>query len=92
MYTQLFSSAELSVPHSEIHSELRRTEWLSVSAPIHSTQYQRFPRLPEPSRIRETSNTWSRIWYRLGVSSVPDLVLEPLNYLFSVSVLVSVSF
>ena len=38
MYTQLFSSAELSVPHSEIHSELSRTEWLSVSAPIHSTQ------------------------------------------------------
>ena len=53
---------------------------------------QRFPRLPEPSRIRETSNTYSRIRFRLGVFSVPDLVLDSLSYLFSVSVLDLVSF
>ena len=40
---------------------------------------QRFVRLPEPSRIRETNNTWSRIWYRLGIFLVPDLVSESLK-------------
>ena len=48
---------------------------------------QRLARLPEPSRIRETNNTYSRIRYRLGIFLVPDLVLEPLNNLHPVSVL-----
>ena len=54
---------------------------------IETDTSQRFARLPEPSRIRETSNTYSRIRFRLGVFSVPDLVLDSLSYLFSVSVL-----